>query len=141
MNLCRLRIFGLILTIFFGCHPSASKVSDSHEQPSEISKPIETQQIENKRCTSRRHCTGKEVCVEGQCVLCDQDSDCKFCEKCVNQECKNTAKCCVTKGDCLYGLEVCLNHLCVDVCTDIRCPENHECYEGECLKVNSIKIP
>lgn len=99
-------------------------------------------------CATDDHCAEKsEVCVEGFCKQCRDDSQCnpggtRKCMQCGNDRtCQKKFKCCTSDLDCPG--EKCWPHLtdpnqpgeCGDPCLRVNCPDGKKCENGQCVQV------
>ncbi|MFZ5471344.1 MAG: OmpA family protein [Myxococcota bacterium] len=94
------------------------------------------------KCESDEHCKEHgEVCVQGQCVECATDENCKSGFVCEGNKCVPKPEC-VSDADCGTG-KACRNGKCVSTqveapkpeCTTAAdCPSGQECQEGQCVE-------
>jgi peptidoglycan-associated lipoprotein len=114
------------------------------------------------KCDKDEHCAEHgEVCVEGMCQQCRDDTNCKDGEVCKGGRCEPKAECgsdsdctdnkvcrsgkcqieCQSDGDCGPGLK-CQNNRCIDklACnTDADCAEGTSCISGRCGVANASR--
>ena len=86
-------------------------------------------------CKATDDCKGQEkyatdVCVEGKCVECGGDTDCKAGFVCKNQTCQPKPECAVP-ADCGTG-KICQNEKCVAGCTNDSGCGGGKCVAGQC---------
>lgn len=86
------------------------------------------------KCETDNHCQADgrtEVCVDGQCQECGQDTDCKAGFVCRANKCVPKPEC-TSHQDCAPGSK-CEAEKCVPGCdTDAQCPSGQGCREGQC---------
>ncbi len=93
--------------------------------------------VEYPNCRNDTDCRGRrEVCVNGRCQQCRQDSDCGAEHTCLRGRCVPGLHACEGDNDCLAG-QRCVDHHCAPraECDDHRaCPSNRPCVEGRCAR-------
>ncbi len=86
-------------------------------------------------CDDDGHCTShNEVCVDGRCRQCRDDSQCTrldICMTCQANECVRKPGCCKSDVDCPEGR--CKDNVCGPECTlNSDCPDGERCKNGRC---------
>jgi peptidoglycan-associated lipoprotein len=86
-------------------------------------------------CDNDGHCEShSEVCVDGHCRQCRDDSQCTsldVCMTCQANECVRRPNCCKSDVDCPEGR--CKNNTCTPECTlNSDCPDGERCKNGRC---------
>lgn len=94
---------------------------------------------EYPRCRNDEDChrvNPNEVCVDGQCRRCRDDSQCPRGKQCENSDCARIPGWCEQTSDCSGG-QVCLDNRCSPCSSDSECASgygsNYWCDAGRCV--------